>query len=183
LVGRQEVTLEPGQFIFGRKAASDELDIHESAIYRIVKFLDKAGNIHTKANNKFSIISINNWHTYQQDETEIEQPANNKRTTSEHKQTHKNKKNNTYTPDFETFWKAYPNRVGKGAALQAWNKNGRPPIETILKAIISQILWRKSAKPNEFRPEWKNPSTWLNQKCWEDEVKVEQSNGKPIITG
>jgi len=33
-----------------------------------------------------------------------------------------------------------------------------------------------------FCPEWKHPSTWLNQKCWEDEVnlRIIQKKGKDL---
>lgn len=90
---------------------------------------------------------------------------------------------NVISEGFNEFWKAYPKRTGKGAAEKAWKKNGRPGIETILDAIAKQKTWRENAN-GQFRPEWKNPATWLNQKCWEDEVSFEEpTTKKPIITG
>jgi hypothetical protein len=175
LSGVQFVSLEPGQFVFGRKVASEELDIHESAIYRIMQFLTKAGNITIKSNNKFSIISINNWHTYQQDEIEIEQQANNKRTTSEHKQEVKKEKNNTYSEEFLNFYEEYPRRVDKSGAWKAWEKcNGnRPEIDLLL-----EILSRHKKTDQWTRDDGKYipyPATWINKRRWEDEVEVEPS--------
>jgi hypothetical protein len=71
--------------------------------------------------------------------------------------------------DFLTFWSAYPNRVGKGAAEKSWNKNNHPSLEIILEAIKKQKNWRANSG-GKFRPEWKHPATWINQKCWEDEI-------------
>ena len=33
----------------------------------------------------------------------------------------------------------------------------------------------KSSKGN-FVPEWKNLKTWINQRCWEEEIKIEETN-------
>lgn len=85
VVGRQKVHLKPGQFVFGRKKAAEELKQHESTIYRHVVYLrDIEQAITIKANNRFSIISIINWASYQgepggseqQLEQQSEHPAN-----------------------------------------------------------------------------------------------------------
>ena len=81
--------------------------------------------------------------------------------------------------DFLLFWKAYPLKVEKKYALKCWKKlNGnRPAIEIILAAIKKQIEWRNKAD-GDFRPEWKNPATWLNKGCWDDELKAGGNNGQ-----
>jgi hypothetical protein len=83
-----------------------------------------------------------------------------------------------YPDDFLIFWKAYPEKVEKQYALKCWKKlNGtRPSIEILLEAIRKQIEWRNDAN-GEFRPEWKNPATWLNKGCWDDELKNGGNNG------
>ena len=90
------------------------------------------------------------------------------------------------TDNFEVFWKAYPNKKGKAGALAKWNvlkkQKTLPNIHVILNAIQAQKEWRNTAKQGEFRPEWKHPSTWLNQGCWDDEVEVQQT-GKINIKG
>ena len=70
-----------------------------------------------------------------------------------------------YSSDFEAFWKAYPSKVGKGAAWRAWQKvRGRPPVKELIAAIEAQMTWRRWVRG--YIP---NPSTWLNQRRWEDE--------------
>ena len=82
-------------------------------------------------------------------------------------------KKEIYTADFLTFWEAYPKKSGsKKAAWDNWAKqNGdRPDIGIILSAISVQIQWRKNAREEEFRPEWKDPERWIKGKMWEAEI-------------
>jgi len=71
--------------------------------------------------------------------------------------------------DFELFWKAYPKKVGKGAAKTAYKKaKGKPRIEELVKIVESQCAsdqWQKDK--GQFIP---NPATWLNQERWEDDI-------------
>jgi len=84
-----------------------------------------------------------------------------------------------YSPKFETFWGAYPKKVGKGYAFQIWKKilSPKPTLEEILQSVDSHkqsLQWKKDG--GQFIP---NPSTWLNQRRWEDEVPVHaQSAGR-----
>lgn len=95
MVGLQEQTLYPGQFIFGRIKAAQELGFSESKTYRLINKLKNMGNLDIKVNNKYSVITIVNWSYYQgQDddsEQQVEQQMNNKRTTNE-QQMNTNKK-------------------------------------------------------------------------------------------
>jgi len=65
MVGRQEVTLKPGQFIFGRRTAAEETGLSEQEVRSILASLSGRQNLTSKSTNKYSIISINNWDTYQ----------------------------------------------------------------------------------------------------------------------
>ena len=91
----------------------------------------------------------------------------------------KERKGNIYPQEFLRFWSAYPNKKDKADALKAWKKrNGTmPDVETLLTAIEAQKEWRARAGPNEFRPEWKHPATWLNKGSWEDEVEIKKPQG------
>ncbi len=86
LVGQQEVLLQKGQFVFGRKKASKELQMTESMVYRYMKVLEKLQMLNIKPNNKFSVVSIEKWEDYQDNKEIIDSKINNKRTTNEHKQ-------------------------------------------------------------------------------------------------
>ena len=74
---------------------------------------------------------------------------------------------------FDQFWRAYPRRVGKGAAEKAFDKlkvnDGL--LKDMLLALEAQKRYRLAAKNSgEFIPDWCHPSTWLNQQRWLDEI-------------
>jgi hypothetical protein len=66
-------------------------------------------------------------------------------------------------PGFNAFWGAYPKKEGKKPAVKAWNKE-KPDIQEVAKALAWQTQteqWRKGYIPI--------PTTYLNQRRWEDE--------------
>ena len=86
-IGKGYVTIKilPGQFIFGRHAAEEELNVDGSTIYRWIKKFesDEFSMISVEANNQYSVISICNWLSYQFEKTEDEQPMSNQRSRHE----------------------------------------------------------------------------------------------------
>ena len=71
---------------------------------------------------------------------------------------------------FSEFWRIYPRKVGKQAALKAWSK--LKPSAELTQAILQAVEYQRTS------PQWTkdggqyipNPATWLNQGRWEDEV-------------
>ena len=64
-VGNQRVVLAPGQLIFGRRIAAEETGLTEREIRTSLELLRRWQNVTIKTTNKFSIITIVNWHSYQ----------------------------------------------------------------------------------------------------------------------
>ena len=64
---------------------------------------------------------------------------------------------------FAEFWEAYPRKVGKPSATRAWKR-----LKAAEKSAVMQHL---AAQPYESRPKDKipHPSTYLNDRRWEDE--------------
>lgn len=89
-IGRQTVELEPGQFIFGRHVASEELRTPGSTVWRMMKSLEELGMLKIESNNKFSIVTVENWASYQSGNEEVK--SKRKRTAKE-ADTNKNEKN------------------------------------------------------------------------------------------
>lgn len=77
---------------------------------------------------------------------------------------------------FEKFWSAYPRKEGgRPKALIAWIK-AKPPLEVVLKALNWQRRSRQWLKDDgDFIP---HPSTYLNQRRWED-VQAGQPGAAP----
>lgn len=86
LVGQQIIKLKKGDFVFGRKQASEELKMTESTIYKYIKLLEKLQMISIKSNNKFSVVSIEKWEDYQ-----IEELKSNNKVATEEQQSNTNK--------------------------------------------------------------------------------------------
>lgn len=83
-----------------------------------------------------------------------------------------------YSVGFEGFWKAYPNKKVKSTALKAWNKIR--PDDTLLQTILRDVERRKNGewkdKDKQYIP---HPTTYLNQRRWEDEVEIEERYERP----
>lgn len=76
---------------------------------------------------------------------------------------------------FDRFWDAYPRKVAKKVAQQAWLKLKIK--EDLFVEIMNAIEKQKKSKQwkkdgGEFIP---HPSTWLNQERWTDELQMEES--------
>lgn len=75
---------------------------------------------------------------------------------------------------FEAFWAEYPRKVAKEAARKAFGK-----VDVPLEVLLAALAWQKRSpdwikEAGQFVP---HASTWLNQRRWEDEPKL---NGHPV---
>lgn len=123
-------TLEPGQFISGRKQMSKATGIHESKINRLIGVMKSDQQIGQQSSPVGSVFTILNWDQYQI----VDNSVDNSRTTPEQlpntKQEVKNGRSNKiekarFTPPTETEWVAYASEVDKSwpelDAKSAWN--------------------------------------------------------------
>ena len=74
---------------------------------------------------------------------------------------------------FEDFWYFYPKKVGKDAAIKAWNK-----VNPDILLVSDALKWQKESKQwqqedGKYIP---NPATYLNQGRWQDEQPVIDTN-------
>jgi hypothetical protein len=76
---------------------------------------------------------------------------------------HPNKPSNE-TPEFDLFWKYYPIKVGKAAALKAWVKAIK--IESADEILAGAI--RYADDPNRHPSFTAHAATWLNAHRWND---------------
>lgn len=94
LVGRQTINLKEGQFVFGRKKASEELKMKESTVRDYILLLKNLRNIDIQSDNKFSVVTVLNWELYQIDDKKSDSKSDNKSTTNQQQiNTNKNVKN------------------------------------------------------------------------------------------
>ena len=197
----KRITLQPGQGLFKIRQMAKEIGVSHSKLNRTISLFKSETQIETQTSSRETLISVVNWGKYQmsetQNETQMEHWRNTGGTQAEHlpiikeiKEIKNTRNNNTVvdlftdsendnkknTPDkFETFWKEYPKKVGKGAARTAFAKAiKKAKLETLIEAVRKQrqgSQWKKDE--GRYIP---NPSTWLNQERWEDEVDTNGSS-------
>ena len=179
VVGFQNIELLPGQFLFGRKAASVELKMSERTIRTSLDALRKRQNIAIKTTNKFSIITVINWDTYQCDrptsDQQNDQQTTSKRPASDHKQeckTFKNEKNININCAkncaceicFNRFWDLYDKKRDRKKCFQKWKRLKQDERDKIFQTLPAYI---ESTKDVQFR---KDPATYLNNQSWNNEI-------------
>jgi hypothetical protein len=180
----KKYTVQPGQVITSLKSIADKAGpgISIKNVRTAIEKFEKHEFLTNKSTNKNRLITIVNWGFYQAKPEELaNNPASNRQATGKQPATNKNDKNDKdiYIDHFNTFYKAYPKKVGKAAALKSFSK--LPVSESMLNGMLSAIEKQKGTKQwqdNQFIP---NPATWLNQRRWEDEVET-QGYGEEKVT-
>lgn len=139
-VGYQRVPLKPGQFVFGRKQAASDLGITENVVRTCTSALISTNNITIKTTNKFSIITVVNWHTYQSNEEKYHQ--------QNHQQNHQQLTNNSPT--------THHIQEGKEGKEGKEKKEKKQGVDFSLPAWVPVIEW---AAYVEMRKKIKKPMT------------------------
>ena len=82
-----------------------------------------------------------------------------------------------YEEKFNIFYKAYPKKVAKTKVL-SWFKSNKPK-DDLFELMMKQLeVFKKSYNWNKDNGQYiPNPTTWLNQKRWEDEIEITTNLG------
>jgi hypothetical protein len=86
------------------------------------------------------------------------------------------RKKRAWLKKFEEFWKIYPRKISKQKALDSWVKIDHDLFGNIMGSLEKQKSshdWQKSN--GQFIP---HPTTWLNQKRWDDVLEIETGEPK-----
>jgi len=106
-----------------------------------------------------------------------EQDNNKNRNTIQEAKAMKRGKNREYTPEFEMFWSAYPRKEGKGEAYKSFTKainDCGATVQDLIDGIERYKCteqWQRDG--GKYIP---HPTTWLNQKRWEDSPMIASQN-------
>lgn len=198
---KQEMAIERGSFITGRKQAAIDTGLSEQNIRTSIKTLVNLKMIEistTKSTSKFSYISVCNYRDYQlkvilpnhqtTHEVTSNQPASNQQvTTIKNIKNNKKEKKKDLCPQngipegFEEFYEAYPKKKKKPNAIEAWkqvfldpkHKKYHGPVE--IKVLLKSIEEHKES--NDWREEGgkyvPHPASWLRSHGFNDSIRVE----------
>lgn len=76
IVGGVAFDLQPGEVVFGRKKAAEELNLGEQQIRTALKLLEKLEILTSRSTNRCTVISFVNWGTYQEVQPAAQPTAN-----------------------------------------------------------------------------------------------------------
>ena len=85
-------------------------------------------------------------------------------------------------PLFDEFWSAYPRKVGKGTAQQAWQRARRKKIDPRQIIRGAQTFAAQCAAEKTDRRYIPHPSKWLSGERWGDEPQQEPAPVSPVMT-
>jgi hypothetical protein len=101
-------------------------------------------------------------------DTEQKQIQSISKTTSSHSDGEPSKPSKPDFPPkaFETWWEAYPSKIGKAAAQRKFDTVRRSGTVTFEALMAGLEAYRRNKPPDR---DWCHPTTWLNQGRWADE--------------
>ena len=192
IVGRQEITLQPGQLVTGRAKTAKETGLSEQQIRTANSYLIANQQITIKSTNKFSVITIVNWDTYQATNNEINQQNNqlpNHIQEYKEKKIYKRKESRKKKPDdtpYQAIVDLYHSilcppcpkvrkltRKRKQAIHARWTeKKSHQDLEGFWKPYFEEVLNLKWALGYNER-KWKANIDWLMR----EETMVKMSEG------
>lgn len=73
-----------------------------------------------------------------------------------------------YAQEFEFFWDAYGKKIDRTKCEKAWSKLKEEEVQKIISTVSDYVICYNQIK---YR---KNPLTYLNGKCWNDELQFSQ---------
>lgn len=155
-------------------ALAADMGVTADALLVTVRTLPHVTLEEVKTRHGVYTVTFQNWHKYQEDTTMAERAhASRSKKRREEKRGEENPPPPIVPPHgplpptgFERFWRAYPKKVGRDAALRRWREKKCESIrEAVLTALARQLPWL-TREEGRYTP---NPETWLNQGRWKDE--------------
>lgn len=185
LVDKQEVQLEPGQFVTGRFSLHQEFNqgipprkqTKDTTLWSWLKKLENMGNLDIKSFNKYSVISILQWAEYQETLTTESQQIDSKVTTeSQQIDTNKNvnnvkndknvNKKNKYADYVSMTQSEYQKLVSEYGELQT-------------RKMIKVLDNYKGSKGKTYKSDYRAILSWVADKVTKEQPQ-QQPRGRAI---
>ena len=184
LIDTTLVKVDRGQFVTSLNKLSQETNLTVQRLRTFLKLLESDQMVKVETTSKLTKITICNYESYQDLQhsantvpTQCQHSANTVLTTEKKEKNLKNDKNEKDIYPFEAFWNLYNYKIGKYKSKAKWNLLS---IEEKKKSMEVVADYVKSTPDVKFR---KHPLTWLNGKCWDDDINFSLSqNTKPTTT-
>lgn len=172
------VKTDTGTYTAGRNQLGQMAHMKPITAYKALKRLEKKWKMVTlSVTADYTEIRVLNWAKYQGRDDGGNSLGNSSVTAREQlgntKKEIRNKKKEEYS-GFSAFWEAYPKKEAKKKAEDIWD---RKKLDSKLPEILAFIEKAKTSDRWQ-RGFIKQPTTFLNQESWEDDVGAYQDAGK-----
>lgn len=194
-------TIKRGQLVTSLQSLSIGTGLTIQQVRTALSHLISTGEITDEPTNKYRVITVIKYSDYQDatDRSTINQQStnnqstgnqqsNNNQITINQQQYNNNNNNNKGTNkqgnnniSFDRFWAAYPRKEGKPKAKTVFDRI--KPDEELLQRMLDSIeQWKRTDQWQEDGGRYiPHPSTWLNQKRWEDEPMPSQQKPQKVL--
>jgi hypothetical protein len=172
------VDILPGQIVTGRHSLSDDTGISERSIRTCLTRLKSTSELTIKSTNKYSIITITKWSSYQKapeaSDQLNDQLSANKRPATDHKQEvkkEKKKRNVFVQPTIEEVT-AYCKKRGNNIDPKAWMDHYLSNGWKVGKALAPMQDWQAAIRT------WENygiPRSVKRESLWASEVDLDNN--------
>lgn len=150
------VRIERGSFITGRFEIAKDLKMNPASVYKNLKKLEKLSYISLNSNNKFTMLTVIKYNSYQDRVTTTEQQSNNKVTTKE-QQSNTNNNDNKENKEKKTKYFSLPVELDKKITPEQWNE-----WQDYRKEIKKPLTPTAISKQVKFLTEQPNPAECIN---------------------
>jgi hypothetical protein len=173
LVGSELVECHRGQIVASLRQLSESCMMNKDSLRHFLNLLIKEGMILCESHTKFTRITICKYDSYQGSahdaQTIDRQSADNQKNEKNEKKNVIDKKPKDLfhaiaVDKFNIFWEKYGKKEGRAAALKSWEKLSDQEREKVLSTVDAYVAWKVDV---QYR---KMPATYLNQKCFNDEI-------------
>lgn len=173
LIGHEIVECRRGQIVGSLRQIGEIVGMGKDAVRSTINVFHKQGMILLQTEAKFTRITICNYESYQGVTHDVQTDS---RQTADNDKNVKNEKKNVIdkkakdlfhaidVDKFSLFWEKYGKKEGKSLAQKSWKKLSEAEKDKVLETVDAYVAWKSDV---QYR---KMPATYLNQKCFNDEI-------------
>lgn len=163
------ININRGESIMSLETWGKRWSWDKSAVKRFLELLKKDNMIELKSETVTTRLTVCNYDTYQSKENEVDTQMKRRRNADE---THvipieeeEERKEEKENKSFDIFWNIYDKKIDTRKCKDKFEKLSEKERLLILDVVQAYVNSQPDVK---FR---KNPLTWLNGKCWNDELE------------
>lgn len=162
------VIIKRGSFITSLGNLSKETGLSIQQVRSSLTKLKSTHEITKQSTSHYTVVTVKNYNEYQA----INTPTNKQATNQQQLLKKDKKEKNIYMSNFDSFWDKYPKKVAKKKSMEIYQRivTSKEKEDEILQGLDRyKNKWSKEKTDVKYIP---NPTTWLNQARWEDDVLV-----------